>query len=191
MKKIAVLFSGEGTNLQNLIDTLHYKECIIACAITNKADAKGIVRAQNAGIPVEIVEHQDFASREAFDQKLVDIIESYDIDLSIMAGFMRILTPVFTSQIKALNVHPSLLPLFKGARAIERSFESDEPTAGASVHYVTEELDGGEVIWQKSFQKNASDTLETFESKIHAVEYEILPQAIRNVLTTPLNYQLQ
>jgi phosphoribosylglycinamide formyltransferase-1 len=184
MKKIAVLFSGEGTNLQNLIDTLHQKECLIACAITNKVDAKGIVRAQNAGIPVEIVEHQDFASREAFDQKLVNIIKSYEVDLSIMAGFMRILTPVFTSEVKALNVHPSLLPLFKGAKAIERSFESNELTAGASVHFVTEELDGGKVILQGSFERSADESFEAFENRIHSIEYQILPQAIRNVLNT-------
>ncbi len=184
MKKIAVLFSGEGTNLQNLIDTLHQKECIIACAITNKANAGGIKRAQNANIHVKIIEHQSFASREAFDQKLVDIIHSYRVDLTVMVGFMRILTPVFTSNVKALNVHPSLLPLFKGAKAIERSFEGNEERAGASVHFVSDELDGGEVILQDFFRKDANDSLEAFENKIHAIEYEILPKAIVNVLNT-------
>ncbi len=184
MKKIAVLFSGEGTNLQNLISTLHQKECIIACAITNKANAGGIERAQNANIHVEIIEHQNFASREAFDQKLVDTIYSHDIELTVMAGFMRILTPVFTSNVKALNVHPSLLPLFKGAKAIEQSYESNESHAGASVHFVTDELDGGEVILQDSFRKDANDSLEIFENKIHNIEYEILPKAIINVLNT-------
>ena len=184
MKTIAVLFSGEGSNLQNLIDTLHQKECVIACAITNNANAGGIKRAQSAHIPVIIVEHQRFASREAFDRKLVDIIHSYHVDLTVMVGFMRILTPVFTSNITALNVHPSLLPLFKGANAIKRSFESDDAHAGASVHFVSDVLDGGEVIVQDSFRKDANDSLEAFETKIHAIEYEILPKAIVTVLNT-------
>jgi phosphoribosylglycinamide formyltransferase-1 len=184
MKKIAVLFSGEGTNLQNLIDTLHNKECIIACAITNRADAGGIKRAERANIHVSIIEHQNFASREAFDTKLVETINTFDVELSVMAGFMRILTPVFTSSIKAINIHPSLLPLYKGAKAIERSFEGTEKQAGASVHFVTSELDGGEVILQQSFLKDPTDSLDTFENKIHAIEYKILPKAIINVLNT-------
>ncbi len=182
MKKIAVLFSGEGTNLQNLIDTLHHKEYTIVCAITNKANAGGIKRAQNANIHVEIIEHQNFSSREEFDTRLVEIIKSFNIDLTVMAGFMRILTPIFTSNIKAINVHPSLLPLYKGAKAIERSFEGNETKAGASVHFVSEELDGGEVILQDSFTKSHNDSLENFENKIHTIEYEILPKAIIKVL---------
>ena len=182
MKKIAILFSGEGTNLQNLIDTLHQKECIIACAITNKANAGGIQRAQKANIHVEIIEHHNFSSREAFDQKLVDTIHSYAIDLTVMAGFMRILTPVFTSNIKAINIHPSLLPLFKGAKAIEQSYESSEADAGASVHFVSNELDSGKIILQESFMRERNESFEALENRIHAIEYEILPKAIINVL---------
>lgn len=182
MKKIAVLFSGEGTNLQNLIDTLHHKECTIACAITNRANAGGIKRAQKADIHVEVIEHQNFSSREAFDTKLVELLNSFNVELTVMAGFMRILTPVFTSNIRAINVHPSLLPIYKGNRAIERSFEGTEKEAGASVHFVNEELDGGKIILQNSFEKDFSDTLEAFENKIHDIEYKILPKAIIKVL---------
>ena len=95
---------------------------------------------------------------------------------------MRILTPVFTSQIRSINLHPALLPAFKGARAIERSFESDEKICGVSVHWVTDELDGGDIILQKSFTKNSSDSLEEFSAKIREIEHEILPLSVVKIL---------
>lgn len=182
MKKIIALFSGEGTNLANLIDKLHLKHCAIVCAITNNPEAGGIAKARAAGIPVEILDHRDFNGREAYDTALVDTIRDYDPDLVVLCGFMRILTPVFTSAIRSINLHPSLLPAFKGSRAIERSFESDEPIAGVSVHWVTDELDGGEIILQKSFKKEEGETLESFTAKIRAIEYEILPLSIISIL---------
>jgi phosphoribosylglycinamide formyltransferase-1 len=99
-----------------------------------------------------------------------------------MAGFMRILSEVFTDNVRAINLHPSLLPLFKGTRAIERSFESDEPRGGVSVHWVTGELDGGAVILQEAFAKTPDETLERFTEKIRAIEYEILPRAVCEIL---------
>ena len=147
MKRIVILFSGNGTNLENILQKLHQKELLVAAAITNNPKAKGIERAKKYGIPVEVVDHQGFASREAFDEALVERIQKYRPDLVVLAGFMRILTPVFTSKIKnAINIHPSLLPLFKGARAIERSFASDMKVAGVTVHWVSEELDSGQII---------------------------------------------
>ncbi|MDD5717761.1 MAG: phosphoribosylglycinamide formyltransferase [Sulfuricurvum sp.] len=182
MKKIVTLFSGEGTNLANLIAKVHLKECAITGAITNNPNAGGIAKAKAAGIPVEILEHTRFDSRESYDAALVDMIKSYDPDLVVLCGFMRILTPVFTSNIRSINLHPSLLPAFKGARAIERSFESDEKLCGASVHWVTDELDGGELILQKGFLKSDDETLESFTAKIRAIEHEILPLSVIKVL---------
>jgi phosphoribosylglycinamide formyltransferase-1 len=182
MKKIVDLFSGEGTNLANLIEKIHQQHGLIVCAITNNPNAGGIAKAKTANIPVEICNHTLFDSRESYDTALVEIIQKYNPDLVILCGFMRILTPVFTSQIKAINLHPSLLPAFKGARAIERSFESDETICGVSVHWVSNELDGGAIILQKSFTKNPADTLEEFSAKIREIEHEILPLSVIQIL---------
>jgi len=182
MKKIVALFSGEGTNLANLIEKIHLKHCAIVCAITNNPDAPGIVKARSANIPVEILDHRSFTDRETYDQALVELIQTCEPDLVVLCGFMRILTPVFTSQIRSINLHPSLLPAFKGSRAIERSFESDEKICGVSVHWVTEELDGGAVILQKSFERTPDETLQSFTAKIRALEYELLPLSIITIL---------
>ncbi len=190
MKKIVALFSGEGTNLANLIEKIHTKHALITCAITNNPNAGGIAKARNAGIPVEILDHRAYDSREAYDTALVEAIGQYTPDLVVLCGFMRILTPVFTTNIRAINLHPSLLPAFKGSRAIERCFESDEPLGGVSVHWVSDELDGGAIILQKSFTKNSSDTLEEFSAKIHEIEYEILPQGIISILKNGLTAEV-
>ncbi len=182
MKRILILFSGNGTNLENIIQKLHQKELLVAAAITNNPAAKGIERAKKHGIPVEVLDHREFESREAFDHALVERIEKYSPDLVVLAGFMRILTPVFTSKIKnAINIHPSLLPLFKGARAIERSFASDMKVAGVTVHWVSEELDSGQIIDQACFHREDED-LEEFEARIHALEYELYPRVIQSIL---------
>ncbi len=183
MKKIVALFSGEGTNLSNLIDKIHNQYGVIVCTITNNPHAGGILKAQNAKIPVTVLSHKEFETRESYDTALVEIIQKYNPDLVVLCGFMRILTPVFTTQIRSINLHPSLLPAFKGSRAIERSFESDETVCGVSVHWVTEELDAGEIILQKSFTKNINDNLEDFSAKIRDIEHEILPQSIIKILS--------
>jgi phosphoribosylglycinamide formyltransferase-1 len=182
MKRIVALFSGEGTNLANLIEKIHHKHALITCAITNNPNAAGIAKARAAGIPVEICDHSEYESREAYDAALVEMIRECDPDLVVLCGFMRILTPVFTSQIHAINLHPSLLPAFKGSRAIERSFESDEQVCGVSVHWVTDELDGGEIIVQRAFNKSKDETLESFTAKIRSIEHEILPLGVMNLL---------
>ncbi|MFA5216593.1 phosphoribosylglycinamide formyltransferase [Sulfuricurvum sp.] len=182
MKRIVALFSGEGTNLANIIEKIHHKHALITCAITNNPNAAGIAKARAAGIPVEVIDHTLFPSREAYDEALVQSIRDYNPDLVVLCGFMRILTPIFTSNIRSINLHPSLLPAFKGAKAIERSFESDEQVCGVSVHWVTDELDGGDIILQKSFTKNSSDTLEEFSAKIRQIEHEILPLSIIQLL---------
>lgn len=182
MKKIVALFSGEGTNLANLIEKIHLKHAIITCAITNNPEAGGIAKARTAHIPVEVLDHRDFESRETYDSALVETIRDYNPDLVVLCGFMRILTPVFTAQIRSINLHPSLLPAYKGSRAIERSYESGDKTCGVSVHWVTDELDGGEIITQKSFERSADETLESFTAKIRAIEHEILPLSVINIL---------
>jgi len=185
-KKIAVLFSGEGSNLENLIKKFHGKKIEnakyeIVVAVCNNKNAKGLERAQKYGVKTVLLEHTKYNSREEFDAKLVEIISSFDPDITVLAGFMRILTPIFTQNIKAINLHPSLLPLFKGANAIEKSFYSDMKVGGVSVHFVSSELDGGEIIAQKCFQKDDMD-IQEYKQKIKEIEFELLPQAILKVL---------
>ncbi len=182
MKKIVILFSGEGSNAQNIIEKLHNIECEVVCGITNKKEAKGLDRLKKLSIPTKILEHTNFSSREAFDENLVKLINSHEPDLVVLSGFMRILTDVFTSNIKAINLHPSLLPKFKGSRAIERSFESEDKEGGVSVHHVNAELDGGDIILQQSFMKSDDETFDSFSTKIKNIEFEIMPQAVVKVL---------
>lgn len=186
-KKIAILFSGSGSNLEAILSKLHNKifnetKLEVVLTLTNKPEAYGIQRARKYNLESVVIDHKKFASREEFDAALVSEIQKHSVDLVVLAGFMRILTPVFTSQIKAINLHPSLLPLFKGANAIKESFESDMLVGGVSVHYVSEELDGGKLIMQRAFEKFDGMSLDEFEAKIHAIEHEILPESIVKIL---------
>ncbi|WP_456381316.1 phosphoribosylglycinamide formyltransferase, partial [Hydrogenimonas sp.] len=148
---VAVLFSGEGTNLENLIRHFHGRKepNVSIVPVTNRPEAGGIRRAAAFGLDTVVVDHTRYPKREDFDAKLVETLEALSPDLVVMAGFMRILTPVFTSRIEAINLHPSLLPLFKGTDAIRRSFESGMKVGGVTIHRVTQELDSGEILAQR------------------------------------------
>ncbi len=188
MKKIAILFSGSGTNLENLLKKLHLKEfntfkIEVVATICNNPNAKGIERSRKFDIEPIIINHKKYKSREEFDTKLVDAIRKSGAELTVLAGFMRFLTPIFTKNIKALNLHPSLLPLFKGSHAIQESYKSDMKIGGITVHFVNEELDGGAIIAQKCFQKDDKMDLEIYEKKIHELEYQLLPQVVVEVLS--------
>ena len=188
IKKIAILFSGSGTNLENLLKKLHNKEfngfkIEVAVTICNNPNAMGIMRSKKYGIEPIIINHKDFANREDFDKELVAVIKKSEAELTVLAGFMRFLTPVFISNIKAINLHPSLLPLFKGGHAIEESFKSDMKVGGITVHYVDEELDGGAIIAQRCFQKKDIMSLDDYEKKIHDLEYELLPSVVIDLLS--------
>ena len=181
MKKIAVLFSGTGSNLAYLLKNLHKQNSFeIVVALSNKKDAGGIAFAKEYSIPLEIIPSKEFTHREAFDTKVVEVLEEYSPDLTVLAGFMRILTPTFTEQIRAINLHPSLLPRHKGLLAIERSYEDNHPTGGVSVHWVTSELDGGEIILQKEIQK-AGLSFEEYEEQIKVIEKVALLEAIESI----------
>jgi phosphoribosylglycinamide formyltransferase-1 len=181
LKKIVILFSGEGSNLENLIQKLHGKSVDVVGAITNKPDAKGIQKAENLGVKTIVIDHKKYKTREEFDAKLVESIQNLDVELTVLAGFMRILTPIFTDTIKAINIHPSLLPLFKGANALKRSFNSDMGVAGVTVHEVVTEVDGGKIVLQKCFEKEGM-SFEEFQKSIQKLEHEIFPQAVIKVL---------
>ena len=181
MKKIVILFSGTGSNFAHIVKTLDQKECEVVFALTNNPAAGGIKIAQDNSIPYGVVEPKNFDSREAFDITVVETLKRYNPDLTVLAGFMRILTPEFTDHVKAINLHPSLLPRHKGLHAIERSYEDEHEEGGVSVHYVSSELDGGEIILQKSLSKEGL-SFEAYDTKVRALEKEALAEAIVKVL---------
>ncbi len=181
MKKIAVLFSGKGSNFAHIVKSLHKDEIEVVVALTNNPSAGGIDVAEAYDIPLEIIDPKSYQNREAFDATVVKTLQQYDPDLTVLAGFMRILTPVFTEQIKSVNLHPSLLPRHKGLNAIEKSYEDEYPMGGVSVHYVSSELDGGEILLQKEVSKKGL-TFEEYDEKIRSIEKEVLIEAIQKVL---------
>ena len=181
MNKIAILFSGKGTNFAHIVKTLHKKECEVVFALTNNPEAEGILVAQEYGIPYGVVEPKNFDSREAYDAVMVETLKRYNPDLTVLAGFMRILTPTFTEQVKAINLHPSLLPRHKGLNAIEKSYDDAYDEGGVSIHYASSELDGGKVIVQKIVAKKGLN-FEAYSQEIGSVEKEALVEAIQIVL---------
>jgi len=184
MKKIIILFSGNGTNLESIANKFIDRYNVeIVCALTNRSNAYGIKRAEKFGINVEILEHRNFENREEYDRALVKILEPFNADIIVLAGFMRILTPVFIDAFNLIvNIHPSLLPLFKGGNAIEGSFNSDMQVAGVTVHKVNSQLDSGEILAQECFDAKGLSWIE-FNEKIKEIEHRIYPKTILELLT--------
>lgn len=180
---VVVLISGSGSNLQALIDSLAAGDvpARIGAVISNRADAYGLVRAANAGIPTRVLDHKAFASREAFDAALQEAIDAYQPDLVVLAGFMRILTPGFVRHYhgRMFNIHPSLLPRYKGLDTHRRVLEAGDAEHGCSVHFVTEELDGGALVVQASTPVHPDDTPESLALRVHGLEHQIYPLAVR------------
>ena len=179
-KKLAVLFSGRGSNFAYIIENLHLQGFEIAVAISNNTKAKGIEIAHKNNIPLEIIDSKAFTSREAFDKVLVKTLEKYAPNLTILVGFMRILTPHFTENIKSINLHPSLLPRHKGLHAIERSYEDKHAFGGVSVHWVSSELDAGNIILQREISKKGL-SFEDYDEQVRVLEKEVLVEAIKQV----------
>lgn len=180
---VVVLISGSGSNLQALIDSLAAGDtpARISAVISNRADAYGLTRAAHAGIPTAVLDHKAFADREAFDTALVQTIDAYAPQLVILAGFMRILTPAFVRhyQGRLLNIHPSLLPKYKGLDTHKRVLEAGDAEHGCSVHFVTEELDGGALVVQAVTAVRPDDTAESLALRVHQLEHRIYPLAMR------------
>lgn len=185
MKKIrtVVLISGSGSNLQALIEACSYSDfpAEIVAVISNRSDAFGLNRAQQHGIPTAVLDHRPFASREAFDAELQKLIDRYAPDLVVLAGFMRILTPALVSHYlgRMLNIHPSLLPLYPGLHTHRRALEAGDREHGATVHFVTPELDGGPPVVQASVSVEPGDTEEILAKRVLAREHLIYPLAVR------------
>jgi len=179
---VVVLISGSGSNLQALIDSqAEDNPARIRAVISNRADAFGLTRAQDADIPTAVLDHKAFDGREPFDAALMAVIDEHAPDLVILAGFMRILTPGFVRhyQGRLLNIHPSLLPKYKGLDTHRRALEAGDSEHGCSVHFVTEELDGGPVAIQAALAVEPGENIEQLTQRVHSAEHQIYPLAMR------------
>lgn len=185
-KRLVVLISGSGSNLQAFIDQCHNGSlnAQIVAVLSNKPAAKGLERAACAGIPAQVIDHTGFASREAFDTAMAAAINQYQPDVVILAGFMRILTPAFVEQFKGrmLNIHPSLLPKYPGLHTHQRAIDAGDSHAGATVHFVTAELDGGPCIVQAQVSIDAGDDAAALAGKVLQQEHLIYPMAVQWLL---------
>jgi len=180
---IAVLISGSGTNLQAIIDAIERREltATIRIVVSNRSDAYGLVRAQKHNIPTIIISHKEFPSREVFDAELVKTLQAHNIELVVLAGFMRILTPVFIRAFpqRIINIHPALLPAFPGTHGQRQALQYGVKIAGATVHFVDEQTDHGPIIAQAAVPVYAEDTEESLSARILTQEHRILPHAIQ------------
>ncbi len=180
---IVVLISGQGRNLQALIDAIAagIVPARIVAVISNRADAGGLERARRAGIPAQVLEHTQYPSREAFDEALTAAVAAHRPEVVVLAGFMRILTPVFIRAFagRLLNIHPSLLPRHRGLHTHQRALDAGDARHGATVHFVTEELDGGPCIIQGEFMVQPQDTAHSLAERVMTdIERRIYPQAV-------------
>ena len=180
---IGVLVSGSGTNLQAIIDHIEAKrlDAKIEVVLSNKADAYGLVRAKNHGIATEVLDHKQFPSREAYDQAVVDLLRARGVDLVVLAGFMRLLSPVFVKAYsnRIMNIHPALLPAFPGLHMQKKAVDHGVRFSGCTVHFVNEECDEGPIIIQAVVPVFPDDSEESLAARILKQEHRIYPRAIQ------------
>ena len=181
-KRIVVLISGSGSNLQAILDAIDTGQIHgrIEAVLSNKPDAYGLVRATNAGIPTHVVNHLDYEDRVSFDQAMISLLDQHKPDLVVLAGFMRILSAEFVRhyQGRMFNIHPSLLPKYKGLHTHQRALDAGDQEHGCTVHFVTEELDGGPLAIQGKVRIDVDDSAENLQEKVHKVEHLIYPLAV-------------
>lgn len=180
---VVVLISGGGSNLQALMDSIGAGDvpARITAVLSNRADAYGLRRAEQAGVETVVLDHKAYEGREAFDAALIQAIDARGADLVVLAGFMRILSAGFVRHYEGrlLNIHPSLLPKHKGLHTHQRVLEAGEAEHGCSVHFVTEELDGGPLVVQAVIPVRPDDTPESLAQRVHVQEHLIYPLAVR------------
>lgn len=183
MKNIVILISGRGSNMEAVVHAAREEQwpARIAAVISNKADAKGLDFAKAHGIPIAVVANKEFATREAFDAALQETIDRFAPDLVVLAGFMRILTPGFVAHYdgRMLNIHPSLLPLFPGLHTHQQALDAGVTKHGATVHFVTAELDHGPAVLRAEVDVLPGDTPDTLAARVLVQEHTLYPRAIR------------
>ena len=182
MKNIVILISGRGSNMRAIVQACSAEawNARIAAVVSNRPEAAGLAFAASQGIATAVVDHQGFATREAFDLRLAEIIDAFAVDVLVLAGFMRILTPAFVRRFEGrmVNVHPSLLPAFAGLHTHRRVLEAGCKLSGATVHFVTPELDHGPIIAQAVVPVLAGDTEATLAERVVAAEHRLYPLAV-------------
>lgn len=193
--KIAVLVSGRGSNLQALIDACKDPAfpAEIVCVLSNRPDAYGLERARQAGIPAVVVDHKQYRDRPSFEAALNEALAPFAPELICLAGFMRILTENFTNhwRDRMINIHPSLLPAFRGLHTHERAIESGVRVSGCTVHYVRPEMDDGPIIIQAAAPVLPDDTPDTLAARILELEHKIYPEAVRLIALSKIRVEGQ
>ncbi len=191
--RLVVLVSGDGGNLQALIDTSHSGQIAaeIVGVICNVPNAYAIERAHKAAIPTQIIDHRLFSDRASFESKIIDVIQEYQVDLILLAGFMRILTPAFINRYSGqiINIHPSLLPAYRGLNTHARVLATGDRMHGCSIHFVTSELDAGAVIAQAVTHVLPNDDLVTITQKVHKLEHHLYPLVVSWIVAGRLALQ--
>lgn len=182
--RIAVLISGSGTNLQALIDAQASDQLAgaeIVGVFSNRPNAKGLTRAEASGIPVQVLDHKTYADRATFDQVMQTVLDAWQPDLLVLAGFMRILTSEFVEHFagRMLNIHPSLLPRYPGLHTHERALAAGDTVHGATIHFVTSELDGGPPVLQARVPVEPDDDPQTLAQRVQGKEHQMYPAAVR------------
>ncbi len=189
---IVVLLSGNGSNLQAIIDACDDGQIKgeVSAVISNRPDAFGLTRASRANIPCHTVEHKDYPRRESFDRALIKHIDSHQPDIVILAGFMRIFSPLFVQHYanRLLNIHPSLLPKHKGLDTHQRVLDAGDKEHGCSVHFVTETLDDGPIIAQSSVPVDATDTVDDLKKKVQQQEHRLYPIVLEWIASNRLQH---
>ncbi|MCA9409133.1 MAG: phosphoribosylglycinamide formyltransferase [Candidatus Omnitrophica bacterium] len=182
-QRFAVFVSGSGTNLQAIINAVQKKAITaeLALVFSNKKKVMALKRAEAAGIKTLALERKNYATNQSYERDIVIQLKEEKIDFIVLAGYMKILSPFFIKKFpnKILNVHPSLLPSFKGKQGIKDTFTYGAKVAGVTIHFVDDKMDHGPIIMQEGFKVPEDETLETLERKIHKVEYKIYPQVIQ------------
>ena len=193
MLSFAVFISGNGSNLQAIIDATSNGliDGKICCVLSNKKEAYGLARAKKANIPTVVIEHLNYENREEFDNALLQSLQKYNPDLIVLAGFMRILTPVFIKPYlgKLINIHPSLLPKYPGLNTHQKVIANKDTEHGVTVHFVDENLDGGPICAQSTMKVESND-IETLEKRIHELEHELYPKVIQDFAKGNLELQI-
>ena len=184
MRKIVVFASGSGSNFENIVKKLHGRVCEVALLVCDKPGALCVERAEKLGIPSVTISPKDFNSKSGYEEEIIKKLSGEGIDLIVLAGYMRIIGPVLLDAFegKIINIHPSLLPAFKGLDAIGQAFRHGVRIMGATVHFVDSGMDTGTIIDQMAFRLMDGDTRETVEEKIHALEYALYPEVIEKLI---------
>jgi phosphoribosylglycinamide formyltransferase 1 len=185
-RRLGVLISGRGSNLKAIIDAIAQKtlDAAIAIVISNRADAPGLDHARQAGLTTLVISHKLYPTREAYDRALISELKKHDVGLVCLAGFMRLLSPVFVNAYpnRILNIHPSLLPKYPGLHPQQQALDDGATVSGATVHFVNKDLDAGPIVLQREVPVLPGDSADTLAARILTVEHQLYPEAIARVL---------